>query len=335
MAPLTGPPAALSAASRKARLVRGYLAGDPVHCTWQLTPRCESFCHLCEHRAESAGEELDTEACAAVSDELGRKASLLVTFTGSEPFLRADLPDIVAAVARRHFPLLVTNGWLVTEALARAVWQAGLESATVAFEHAEAAPHDAVVGLPGSHARAVAALAALAGSRARRGQHVNVRVRLRDGAAEALPGLLELAREHGATLTVEAAYPLPVLDGQAEGLVARLQQLKRRHPQLRSAGAVIERLGPALQGGVPGCLAARAFFNVDHRGRVSKCLEFRQAADRAGSLAGGDWAAVRLGLKPLAAANDCRACFYASRAEVEALYTVRGLLSGLRTLVRA
>jgi hypothetical protein len=31
--------------------------------------------------------------------------------------------------------------------------------------------------------------------------------------------------------------------------------------------------------------------------------------------------------------NDCQACWYASRAEVESLYTVRGFFAGLKTLV--
>ena len=57
----------LSGAAKRARLVRAFLGGEPVHSTWQLSPRCESFCHFCEHRAESAGEEKDAAAWAAVS----------------------------------------------------------------------------------------------------------------------------------------------------------------------------------------------------------------------------------------------------------------------------
>ncbi len=44
---------------------------------------------------------------------------------------------------------------------------------------------------------------------------------------------------------------------------------------------------------------------------------------------------MRSRLRALSAGNTCRACFYASRAEVETLYTVRGFLGGLRTLVGA
>ncbi len=325
---------ALPSGAKKARLARAFLKGDPVHCTWQLSPRCESFCHFCEHRSESAGEELDSAAWAAVAAELGRSASLLVSFTGSEPFLRDDLAAIVAATASRHFPLLETNGWLVTPARARAVWEAGLEAATVSMEDALPDRHDAATGVAGSHARAVRALESLAQERTRRTQRVNVRTRVRGGDLEPLERVLPLASRHGATVTVEAAFPLPELNGGAPSLVSRLQELRRRNPHLRSAGPVLESMGQALSGGVPGCLAGRAFFNVDHRGIVSKCVEFRAAADRVGALP-AEAASVRPRLRAVHAANDCRACWYASRAEIESLYTVRGFLAGLRTLVTA
>jgi MoaA/NifB/PqqE/SkfB family radical SAM enzyme len=326
---------ALSGAAKKARLLRAFLAGEPVHCTWQLSPRCESFCHFCDHRAEHAAEELDAPAWARVASELGRSGSLLATFTGSEPFLREDLPEVVAAVAARHFPLLVTNGWLVSPARAQAVWRAGLEAATVTLEDALPERHDALAGQPGAHARAVAALERLGRERTRRSQRVNVRTRLRDADLRPLERVLAEAARHGATVTVEAAFPLPALDGDAASVVAGLRELRRRHPHLRTAAPVLQAMGRAMSGGVPGCLAGRAFFNVDHRGRVSKCVEFRAAADRVGVLPADAGPAVRAGLRAAHAANDCRACWYASRAEVESLYTVRGFVAGLRTLVTA
>jgi len=326
---------ALSTASKKARLARAFLRGEPVHCTWQLSPRCESFCHFCEHRAESAGEELDADACGTVAAELGRSASLLVSFAGSEPFLRDDLAAIVAATAARHFPLLVTNGWLVTPARARAVWAAGLEAATVTLEDGLADRHDTATGVPGSHTRAVRAIDCLAGERTRRNQRVNVRVPLHSGDLEPLERVLALAADLGATVSVDAAFPLPLLDGKVSAVVSRLQELRRRHPHLRGTGPALEAVGRAVSGGAPGCLAGRAFFNVDHRGRVSKCLEFRGAADRAGALPADTLDVVGPRLRAAQAANECRACWYASRSEIESLYTVRGFIAGLRTLVTA
>ena len=326
----------LRPAAKKARLARAFLRGEPVHCTWQLSPRCEALCHLCEHRAEGAADELDSAACAAVAAELGRHSSLLVSFTGSEPFLRSDLAAIIRATALRHFPLLVTNGCLVSPRRAREVWQAGLEVATVALEDGLPEPHDAVSGLLGSHARALEALAALARERTRETQRVGVRVRLRGPDLEPLERALAVAEAHGASVTVEAAVPLPQLgpDG-ALALVRGLRQLKRRHRHLRSAERDLAAFGSALAGGVRGCVAGRAFFNVDHHGRVSKCLEHRGPAHRVGMLPAEPVAQLVPLLRERHAQNACRDCWYASRAEVEGLYTVRGFLSGLATLVRA
>jgi MoaA/NifB/PqqE/SkfB family radical SAM enzyme len=323
----------LTGSAKKARLLRAFLKGSPVHCTWQLSPRCESFCHFCDHRAESAAGELDTDACREVAEALGRSGSLLLSLTGSEPFLRGDLGAIVVAAARWHFPLLVTNGWLVSAKRAREVWEAGLEVATVSMEDADPDRHDAAVGLPGAHVRAVRALEALGRERTRASQRVNVRTRLRGEDLGPLERVLGLASRHGATVSVEASFPLPALDGGGPAVVASLRELKRRQPHLRTGGLALEGMGRALSGGVAGCLAGRAFFNVDHRGRVSKCLEFRSAADRVGELPGDGSAGLVPRLRAAHQANDCQACWYASRAEVETLYTVRGFLGGLRTLV--
>jgi MoaA/NifB/PqqE/SkfB family radical SAM enzyme len=326
---------ALSAAARKARLVRAFLGRRPVHSTWQLTPRCESFCQFCDHRTESAAEELDARGWVEVSDRLGRTDSLLVSFTGSDPFLRADLAEIVSVVARRHFPLLVTNGWLVTAASSEAVWKAGLEVATVTLLDAEAPRHDALVGLPGAHRRAVNALETLSRERSRGSQRVNVRTRLHHGDASRLPALLTLAAEHGASVVLEAAYPLPVGGKGAGGLASRLREIRERHPNLRGPGVGLDRMEMALGGGVPGCQAGRAFFNVDHRGRLSKCVEFQGEEDRVGSVVDEGLIPLLPRLRARHEANGCQDCWYAFRAEVEALYTVRGFLGGLAELVRS
>jgi hypothetical protein len=170
----------------------------------------------------------------------------------------------------------------------------------------------------------------------RRGQRLNVRARLRGGETrERLEGLLALAAEHGATLSFEAAFPLPRLGAEGARLARELRELRKRHPHLRSPTSVIDGLEGALRDGVPGCQSGRAFFNVDHRGRVSRCMEFRQQPDLVGSLAEEPLGRLRPRLRQAAAGRDCRACYYASRAEVESLFSVRGFLGGLRLLAGA
>ena len=85
---------------------------------------------------------------------------------------------------------------------------------------------------------------------------------------------------------------------------------------------------------MPGCQAGRAFFNVDHRGRLSRCLEFAER-ESLGDLARGSWDEAWPRLRVLPQGNDCRACWYAGRGEVERLYSWRGLVAGLPELLRS
>lgn len=328
-------PRAASRGARKLRLARAYLSGRPVWCSWQVTRRCQAFCHLCEHRLEGAELELDLPSCRRVAEQLSQAGALMVSLTGGDPFLRADLDELIALLAQHHFPLVTTHGWLVTEARARALWQAGLTGASVVLHDADAARHDERVGLPGTHAKGLEALRAFAGTRTAPAlQHVNVKTGPRQSQAS-LEGLLALAKSLGASVTVESEFPLPLSDRTELLPAERLLQLKRAHPELRSSAFFLAGLEPAGLQGVPGCLAGQAFFNVDHRGRVSKCIEYTGPSDALGDLTRESWAEVGPRLRKVPATNACRACWYSSRGEVERLYSWRGLLAGLPELLRA
>lgn len=340
----------LGPALKKARLVGRFFKGQPISCTWQVTPRCGSLCVFCEHRAEGATGELDLAGCRRVAAALTRMGTLVVSLSGGDPFLRSDLPEVVRELARAHFPIVSTHGWLVTREKARELWEAGLEAATLTLDHADATRQDEAAGVPGAHARALLALQALSRERTRASQQVNVKARLRASDLSGLPALLQLAADHGATVSVEPGFPLPgeakgtgITTGERHGesdavgpvVAARLRDLKGLHPNLRTSHFFLEHLDAALAGGVPGCQAGRAFFNVDHRGQVSKCVEFRGPEDRAGNFLSDAPSAVLPRLRAIQASNTCRDCWYGSRGEVEALYTLRGFLGGVTTLVRA
>jgi MoaA/NifB/PqqE/SkfB family radical SAM enzyme len=320
--------------SKKARLVAAYLKGAPIWCSWQVTPRCEGACAFCDHRAESGISQPEIESCRNIVRELSRQGSFLVSLSGGEPFLRADLPELIALLAASHFPLLTTDGCLVTHSRARAVWEAGLLAASVRLDHASAELQDRAVGVPGAHARALLGLSALAQERTRATQQVNVKARLHGPDVTGLGDLLRLAADHGATVTVEPAFPLPRTTA-ASRVADGLRELKERHSNLRTGGYFLSRLDQALAEGVGGCRAGQAFFNVDHHGRVSKCVEFRGPEDRVGGLEEEGMSTVWSRLKSVHAANDCRSCWYAYRGEVEGLYTLRGLLGALPGLLRA
>ncbi len=320
--------------SKKARLVAAYLKGRPIWCSWQVTPRCEGACAFCDHRSEAGVPQPELESCRVIARELASQGALLVSLSGGEPFLRSDLKELVAVIAESHFPMLTTDGCLVTRPRARAVWEAGLEAASVRLDHAEPELQDQAVGVPGAHARALAGLVALAAERTRASQQVSVTARLGADDLAGLPALLKLAAEHHATVTVEPGFPLAQKPSGGPKLGARLRELKARHPNLRIGAYSLSRMDEALTTGVSGCRAGQAFFNVDHHGRVSKCVEFRGPEDRVGALEEEGVGPVMARLKTVHAKNDCKACWYASRGEVEGLYTFRGLLGALPGLLR-
>ena len=325
-------PPILAPAAKRARLMATYLKGRPIWCTWQVAPRCGGFCVFCEHRADGGAGELDLAGCRAVVRELSGMGTLLVSLSGADPFLRPDLAAIVGEVARAHFPMLTTHGWSVTRQAARAVWREGLVAASVTLHDGEPGRHDQAVGMPGSHARATDALQWLSEERCRASQQVNVKVRLAGGDDDRLPGLLRLAARHSATVSVDLAYPLT--SAGASELGVRLRELKAAHANLRTGHYFLDRVEQALGGGIPGCRGGRSFFNVDHRGRVSKCVEFRGPEDRAGDLSSERAPLVLERLRDRHAVNRCQACWMSSRGEVEALYTWRGFVGGLAALVR-
>jgi len=317
----------------KLRLARSWLGGRPVRCTWQLVRRCSPLCHLCENRAEGGETDLGLEACLRVVAQLDRAGSMVVSLSGGDPLLHQDLDQVLAALARRHVPLLTTHGFLVTPERARALWAAGLASASVWVHAPDAALHDAEVGLPGAQARALEALSALAAQRTEAGQYVS----LKTGAAQSiedLERLAALAGRLGVGLSLEGEHPLPA--GEKAGLAsaAELLALKRRRAELRSSRYFLERLERARREGLGGCQAGQAFFNVDQRGRLSRCLEFGER-ESLGDLTRESWDEVWPRLRGIPGTSDCRSCWYAGRAEVERLYSWRGLVDGLPELLRA
>lgn len=84
---------------------------DPINVTISTTFRCNSRCLTC-NVYERPVDELTAEEWTRVFHALGR-APRWFTFSGGEPFLRKDLPEIIEAAARLCRPEVInipTNG---------------------------------------------------------------------------------------------------------------------------------------------------------------------------------------------------------------------------------
>jgi MoaA/NifB/PqqE/SkfB family radical SAM enzyme len=318
---------------KKGRLLKSFVLGRFISCTWQLTRNCEAQCLYCEQRLELGDGGLSLEACAEVIRRLDGMGSLVVDLCGGEPLMHADVVEIVRGLARNHLPRLTTNGGLATPEKARALWQAGLRAASVRIHDSDAARHDERAGAAGAHARAVTALRAFIDTRPSDAQRVDLVVPLDMSDISAVERVLLMAAPLGVSVVVE-----PPLAGEVTAPASQasraLLKLKQMHPHLRSSAGFLGRLDEALRDGIAGCRAGRIAFNIDHRGRVSRCIERQALGDSMGDAMREDMNAILEKLRRLAVQDPCRACWRSSRGEIELLYTLPGMLGAIPRMIR-
>jgi MoaA/NifB/PqqE/SkfB family radical SAM enzyme len=326
-----------SAVEKKFNLFRAWAGGHPVWCAWQVTYRCNFRCRFCHYwaRPSSAQEEPPVSAYAEGARKLARLGSLLVSLAGGEPLLRTDLPEIVRVVGRYHFPFLTTNGWLVRAELARDLMRGGLWGVSVSIDYADPDRHDARRGMVGAWEQAWRAVEMFSDARAHKWQRVNVIAVLMEDNLEQMASLVEMARRRGAYFMVQPYGQLKT--GSAayvhnNGPVApRLLDLHARHLNFLSNRKYLERFDQFLGGGVGGCKAGRAFFNIDADGGVAICVEQRHRP--VGNLYRDGLGRLCRRLRSAAGGNRCTGCWYNCRGEIENLYQPLGLVNSLPTLL--
>jgi radical SAM protein with 4Fe4S-binding SPASM domain len=131
----------------------------PAYVVWELTLACDHACTHCGSRAGVARDgELSTDEALAVVEQLHALGSREVVLIGGEAYLHDGFLAIVRALRSRGIaPALTTGGRGITEELARALADAGLEYASVSIDGLEAT-HDRMRNLRGSWRAATTAL---------------------------------------------------------------------------------------------------------------------------------------------------------------------------------
>ena len=142
---------------RGARLLAGFVRARPIHCIVQVSNRCNLTCGFCSfwERPAHPRDEMTLQEFEVISAKLAEAGSMVVSIEGGEPLLRPDIVEVVRAFARYHHPILFTNGWRVTEPLARELWNAGLTEIGVSIDYAAPERHDGHRGAQGTFAAAV------------------------------------------------------------------------------------------------------------------------------------------------------------------------------------
>jgi radical SAM protein with 4Fe4S-binding SPASM domain len=122
-------------------------AAFPHIVAWNLTRRCNLACAHCYISAgdwHGDADELDTEACRAVIDQiLAVNSTPVLILSGGEPLLREDLEILAERAASRGATVVVgTNGVRLTESRIRSLQDAGVTGVAVSVDSLDPTYHD-------------------------------------------------------------------------------------------------------------------------------------------------------------------------------------------------
>jgi len=120
---------------------------------WNATRRCNLKCIHCYSSSQNVkyGDELNTNEGKRLISDLASFGSPVLLFSGGEPLLRRDLPELVQfAVDKGMRAVISTNGTLITKEKARVFSKIGLSYVGVSIDGTKET-HDLFRGLKGAY----------------------------------------------------------------------------------------------------------------------------------------------------------------------------------------
>jgi len=130
----------------------------PATGTLAITYRCQARCIHCSAQRfiDPSRTELTTDEVKSVIDQMINLWANIVVFTGGDPLVRKDLPELINYVGKdRANTLMFTNGLGLTEKKVKELADAGLDAMYISFDHVDPALHNEWRGVPTLYERAL------------------------------------------------------------------------------------------------------------------------------------------------------------------------------------
>jgi radical SAM protein with 4Fe4S-binding SPASM domain len=129
-----------------------YRYSAPLRMDVALTFRCQNNCVHCYAGGPHEGPELSTKQWKQVIEKLNEVGVFILTFTGGEPTLRDDLPELVSYAQYKGVVTgLITNGRrLKDKAYVEQLEKSGLDFVQITLESFKPSVHDAMTCAEGS-----------------------------------------------------------------------------------------------------------------------------------------------------------------------------------------
>lgn len=308
---------------KKLGFARSFLRDRLVHVNLQILYTCNYRCAICDFWKGAWRQKpaLSLAEAEIISEKLSRLGPQIISIGGGEPLLHPELAGIVRMIARHHFPVMITNGSLVTPELARELFAAGMVEISVSVDYASARKHDAQRGVDGAYSRAIQALRVLHENRTRPEQRVNmISVIVGDNVPE-VEALIETCKEMGITylVTLYSCNRGSKPERRAEADIAwQLLSIKGKHRHFVALRGYLEQFTEATANdGIGPCYAGRNLCNIDSQGDVGLCID--RLEDPVGNILTDDIFELERRLLERQTTNRCRACWTSCRGSIEAV----------------
>jgi AdoMet-dependent heme synthase len=247
-------------------------AGIPSGVHLQIADRCNHVCRHC-YQVQGLKGELELPELKAILDDLASAGVMLLNVSGGEATLRPDLLDLLRYARGRGFAVrLFTNGYTMTPELAQALADIGLLGVDVSVYSDDAAQHDFITRVPGSHARTVAGVRAMVAA----GLRVHLKVPATSVVPDAGARIRKLAASIDPGISVVATSDItPMETGSlaSREMAADPDELARRGiiPAWSPAEDHAEQLANGL--GRPTCGACREGVAILPNGDLRPCTD--------------------------------------------------------------
>jgi radical SAM protein with 4Fe4S-binding SPASM domain len=271
----------------------------PYRMDLALTYRCNNDCAHCYNARSRDFGEMDTQQWKAVLNKVWQVGIPHVVFTGGEPTLRPDLPELVAyAESLGMVAGLNTNGRRLQDPrFAAQLVEAGLDHVQITLESHDPAIHDQMVRLNGAWQQTVAGIRQALQTKLYVMTNTTMLQANAPHMAETLDFLAELGVPTiGLNALIYSGRGAEVGTGLDERQLTPLLELARQKTD--AAGQRLIWYTPteychfdpmSLELGVKGCTAARYNMCVEPDGAVLPCQSYYEPLGR---LLHDEWEAI-------------------------------------------
>jgi len=126
---------------------------QPRLVAWEVTRSCNLNCVHCRASAEQGpySDELPTEKCLEILDQIAGVGKPIVILTGGEPLMREDVFELARYGTNLGLRMVMaTNGTLLTSGTVEKMKSSGIKRVSISLDGPNAAEHDEFRKVPGA-----------------------------------------------------------------------------------------------------------------------------------------------------------------------------------------